>query len=118
MEETMKTILIVAAVAAMTTVAAQAQPAMSSGPTCLRSTDIKDTKTPDSRTIIFDMNDGSVYRNDLKNDCPQLNFNGYAYVATPPDQICGNLQAIKVLRTGSVCLLGPFTKVKDGRIHD
>jgi hypothetical protein len=108
----MKTFLIAGAVALLTATAAQAQPA-SSGPVCLRSTDIKDTKTPDTRTIIFHMNDGSAYRNDLKNDCPQLNFQGFAYTATPPDQICGNLQSIRVLRTGSVCMLGAFTKIAD-----
>jgi len=111
----MKSFMIAAGFALVAASAAQAQPAPSSSPVCLRGTDIKNTTTPDTRTILFKMNDGTIWRNDLKNDCPQLNFNGFAYVATPPDQICGNLQAIRVLRTGSVCLLGPFTKVKDGR---
>jgi len=110
----MKTFLIAGVVTLLAATAAQAQSGMSNGPVCLRSTDIKDTKTPDTRTIIFNMNDGTVWRNDLKNDCPQLNFQGYAYTATPPDQICENVQSIRVLRTGSVCLLGPFTKVSSG----
>lgn len=74
-------------------------------------TSIKDTKVTDDRTILFKMYDGSVWKNTLVGACPELRFNGFSYVATPPDQICGNLQSIRVIHSGSVCLLGPFTQV-------
>jgi len=87
--------------------AVQAAPA-----TCLQSHLIRDTKVTDDRTIVFHMLDGSVWQNTLVNACPELKFNGFSYVENPPDQICGNLQTIRVIRAGSVCLLGPFTQVK------
>jgi hypothetical protein len=91
--------------------AAQAQSPSSSGAVCLKTWQIKDTKTPDDRTIIFHMNNGDVWKNTLRNSCPELQFNGFEYTATPPDEICGNLQTIRVIRAHSVCVLGPFTKV-------
>jgi hypothetical protein len=84
-------------------------------PICLRSHEIQDTKVTGDRTIEFRMLDGSVWQNTLVNSCPELKFNGFSYVATPPDQICGNLQSIRVIRSGAVCLLGPFTKLKPSR---
>ena len=114
----MKIFLIAGAVALLTAAAVQAQPVSSAGgATCLRGVDIRDTRTPDDKTIVFHMNDGTVWRNDLRNSCPQLNFNGFGYVVTPPDQICGNLQSIRVLQTGQICQLGAFTKVSPGD-HD
>jgi hypothetical protein len=81
------------------------------GNTCIRTTLIDHTKAPDDRTIIFAMKNGAVYQSTLPTICPQLSFNGFSYVATPPDQICGNLQSIRVIRTGSVCLLGPLVQI-------
>jgi hypothetical protein len=72
---------------------------------------IDHTKTPDDRTILFTMKNGAVYRSTLPATCPQLSFNGFSYVATPPDQICGNLQTIRVIRTGAVCMLGPLVQM-------
>jgi hypothetical protein len=84
-------------------------------PVCLQSHEIKDTKVTRERTIEFRMLDGSVWQNTLVNACPELRFNGFSYVATPPDEICGNLQSIRVIRSGSVCLLGPFVKIVPSR---
>ena len=89
--------------------------AAQAAPICLQSHEIQDTKVTSDRTIEFRMLDGSVWQNTLINSCPELRFNGFSYVATPPDQICGNLQSIRVIRSGSVCLLGPFTKLKPSR---
>ncbi|HEX3675210.1 MAG TPA: hypothetical protein VHU87_13135 [Rhizomicrobium sp.] len=77
--------------------------------TCLRSMDIDHTSVPDGRTLLFHMKDGHVWKNALMNDCPGLKFNGFIYDASPNGEICGNLQTIRVLHTGSVCMLGPFT---------
>jgi len=82
---------------------------------CLKTYLIDHTKTPNDRTIIFYMKDGSAYQSTLLADCPQLSFNGFSYVATPPEDICGNLQSIRVVRSHSVCLLGPFVQIAPAR---
>lgn len=99
----------VLAVSCVSATGAFAEPA--TGNTCIRTTLIDHTKTPDDRTIIFTMKNGAVYQSTLPAVCPELSFNGFSYVATPPDQICGNLQSIRVIRTGSVCLLGPLVQI-------
>lgn len=91
--------------------AAQAQDAPKPAPKCLRTIDIRDTKTPDDKTIIFHMNNGDVWRNDLRGTCSGLTFNGFRYDVTPTDEICGNQQIIHVLRTHAVCALGAFSAV-------
>jgi hypothetical protein len=106
----MKSILLAAAIAAGTLSTAQAQDAMPSAPPkCLRTFDIRNTTTPNDKTIIFHMNNGKLWRNDLRGTCSGLTFNGFAYDVTPPDEICGNQQIIHVLRTHAVCALGPFS---------
>jgi hypothetical protein len=105
----MKPLLIAAAVAASLISAAHAGDA-APAPKCLRTIDIQNTTTPDDKTILFHMNNGKVYRSDLRNSCNGLKFNGFSYDVTPPNEICGNLQVIHVLRTHAVCALGPFTE--------
>jgi len=108
----MKSLLIATAIAAGLTSSAQAQDtAASKGSICLRTLDISSTTTPNDKTILFHMRGGKVWRNDLRGTCSGLSFNGFAYDVTPADQICGNLQIIRVLRTHAVCSLGPFTEV-------
>jgi hypothetical protein len=87
-----------------------AQPA-SKPNVCLKTYLIDHTKSPDDHTILFTMKDGSVYQSNLTGNCPQLSINGFSYVATPPSDVCGNLQSIRVIRTGSVCLLGPLVQI-------
>lgn len=87
-----------------------AQPAQKAN-ICLKTYLIDHTKSPDDRTIIFTMKDGSSYQSNLTGNCPELSINGFAYVATPPSDVCGNLQSIRVIRTGSVCLLGPLVQI-------
>lgn len=89
---------------------ALAQPAPQSN-VCLKTYQIDHTKSPDDHTILFTMKDGSVYQSKLTGNCPQLSINGFSYVATPPSDVCGNLQSIRVIRTGSVCLLGPLIQI-------
>jgi hypothetical protein len=78
---------------------------------CIQTWQIDHTKAPDDKTVIFYMRGGSAYQSTLQSMCPELRVNGFAYVATPPAQICGGLQSIRVLRTGSVCLLGPLVPI-------
>lgn len=111
METKMKAALFAAMMVLTGASAVQADDAPASKQVCLRTIDILNTTTPDDKTIIFHMNNGKVWRNDLRGSCNGLKFNGFAYAVTPPDQICGNLQIIHVLRTHAVCSLGAFTEV-------
>jgi hypothetical protein len=91
---------------------ASAQPASvsSSGNVCLKTIQIDHTVVPNEHTILFYMKDHKVWQNTLKGgDCVGLRFNGFVYAPTPPDQICGNLQTIRAIQTGSVCMMGSFT---------
>ena len=76
---------------------------------CINTMQIDHTTVPDPRTILFYMRGGKIWKNALRNDCIGLKFYGFAYQATPPNQICGNMQTIRVLQIGSVCMLGAFT---------
>jgi len=75
---------------------------------CIRSTDIDHTKAPNDHTILFFMKDGKVWKTTLQSDCPELTVNGFQYGPTPPDNICGNAQTIRVLKSGAVCEMGPL----------
>jgi hypothetical protein len=114
----MKAIALAAALltaSSMSAATAQTATPLAHGNVCLKSYLIDHTKTPNDRTIMFYMKDGSAYQSTLPTLCPQLSFNGFAYVATPPDEICGNLQSIRVVRSGSVCMLGPLVQVAPKR---
>jgi hypothetical protein len=89
---------------------ALSQPAAKSN-ICIRSYQIDHTKAPNDRTLIFYMKNGAAYQSTLVSNCPQLGVYGFSYMPAPPDQICGNLQSIRVIRTGSVCVLGPLVPI-------
>lgn len=106
----MRRILIGAALAALAVGTAQAQPAtVMNGTTCLKTVLVDHTQVVDPVTILYFMKGGEVWKNSLNNPCTTLPHNGYIYMPTPPDNICGNLQRIKVIQTGEVCELGAFT---------
>ena len=77
-----------------------------SSPVCIRTLDIDHSKAPGDRTIFFYMKNGSVWRATLGSDCPELRFNGFEYGPTPPNNICANMQTIRVLKSGAVCEIG------------
>lgn len=83
------------------------------GPQCILSRNINHTETPDDRTILFVMNDRTVIKNTLLVPCSGLTMasNGFAYAPTNPatGEICGNMQTIRLIRTGQVCMLGAFS---------
>ncbi|HEX4534947.1 MAG TPA: hypothetical protein VH000_11995, partial [Rhizomicrobium sp.] len=60
-------------------------------PVCLRINQIRDTRSPDNRTILFHMTNGTTWKNSLPQDCNGLPFNGFSYT-TSLDKICSNLQ--------------------------
>ncbi|HEY1630386.1 MAG TPA: hypothetical protein VGF56_03685 [Rhizomicrobium sp.] len=76
---------------------------------CIRSRDIDRTSVPDDRTVLFHMKGGKVWKSAMMAPCAGLRFHGFVYDASPNGDICGNLQTIRVITTGSVCALGPFT---------
>lgn len=105
----MKAIAIAVLAALVAATAARAQPDTTmGGNVCIKTNWIDHTKAPDDRTILFYMRDHKVWMTHLSNLCPQLRINGFIYMPTPPDQICGNLQSIRVIRSGAVCMMGPL----------
>ncbi|HVZ69684.1 MAG TPA: hypothetical protein VG891_09485 [Rhizomicrobium sp.] len=106
-----KTMSLAAIALTLGTTVAFAQPATvsSSGNVCLKTILIDHTETPDTKTILFFMKNGTAWKNTLKSDCIGLRQNGFIYMPTPPDQVCGNFQTIRTIETRSVCVLGPFT---------
>lgn len=107
----MRRILIGAALATALAGTALAQPAtvMGSGTVCLKTILVDHTKIQDAHTVLYFMKDGSAWQSNLKEACTTLPHNGYIYMPTPPDNICGGLQMIRVIQTKEVCELGPFT---------
>ena len=91
-------------------VAAQDQPRR----VCLNSTDIRNTHAVDSRTILFTMRNGDVWRNTLAAPCPSLVSQGAGSFTevSHTDFICAETQHITVAVSGAVCRLGAFDRVK------
>jgi hypothetical protein len=100
---------LVAATLVLTTASATA------APVCLDSHRIDHTTVPDSRHILFYMQDGSQWSNELKGACPGLKFNGFIYRPFADRQICENMQTIRVIEDRSVCMLGSFTNLAPAR---
>jgi hypothetical protein len=83
-------------------------------PVCLQSTRIDHTDVPDDRTIIFHMRDHSTYRAHLIDRCVGLanDPRGFTYSPIPgSEDICANLQTIRLNTTHAVCLVGAIEKV-------
>ncbi|MEP6830711.1 MAG: hypothetical protein ABI963_10255, partial [Rhizomicrobium sp.] len=107
-----------ALLAALLTVAA-VMPAEAAGKICLQTRNIKDSTPKDDGTAItFKMNDGSVWRNDLKGRCPDLKYNGFAWtIRNPSGTVCENEETIEVIRSGEICALGKFTQIEPSRME-
>ncbi len=75
--------------------------------TCLYTPRIDHTQVLDSRTLLFHMKGGKIWKNTLKSDCSGLRFHGFVYT-THDMNLCANQQSIRVLESGSVCMLGAF----------
>jgi hypothetical protein len=68
---------------------------------------IDHTKVVDAQTILFYMRDGKIWKNMLHAPCRGLLYHGFSFV-THQDLVCANAQAIQVIQTGQVCVLGDF----------
>ena len=63
-------------------------------------------------SILFKMRDGGSWRNTLRAPCPDLVFEGFAWTIRNPDNtVCENMESLRVLRSGEICMLGKFTRV-------
>ena len=76
---------------------------------CLQSYQIRETSVKDTHTILFHMQNGSVWRNTLRAECPGLKWYGFVYSLRGTNEICSNMESIRILRTHEVCMLGEFT---------
>ena len=101
------------AVALLATGIVTSAPAHAAAPICISTEDVVDTQPQDDgKAILFRMRNGAVWRNDLKGACPDLRFDGFIWTVRNPDQtVCENMQSLRVLRSGEICVLGKFTQV-------
>lgn len=78
---------------------------------CISVAFIDHTRVLDDSTILFYMRGGKILKNALVDKCVGLRIatRGFTYSAGTIDQVCGNLQTIRVNDTGQICMLGPFT---------
>jgi hypothetical protein len=88
-----------------TTTAAGAQPF------CLDSRNIRDSRAVGTRTVMFQMIDGSRYRAALAQDCPGLNFNGFSIFPANSDRVCAGLQLIRTFKDHQVCRIATIDPV-------
>jgi len=86
--------------------------AQTAAPDCLRSDMIDHTTVPDNRTILFHMRGGAVWKNTLPAPCVGLDFPGGFEYATFHDEVCANVEVIRVLKEGTRCKLGAFSPAK------
>lgn len=76
---------------------------------CVSERDIvSSTPSKDGRQIAFKMRNGQVLVNRLQGRCSDLRFNGFVWVLRGNNQICENMQTLRVLQSGQTCMLGKF----------
>ncbi len=80
---------------------------------CIDTRNIRNSNVKDhGAAILFQMNDGTQWRNELQGKCPDLDFEGYVWTIRNPDgSVCEFEQTLRVLQSGEVCTLGKFTRV-------
>ena len=104
-------------------VAALAAPDTSAAVTtrdCVTTHTLRSTAVLDDQTILFQLRDGSVWKNTLDYSCPSLGFNeAFSYVSHGA-QLC-DLDTIKVFEpygsSGATCGLGKFER-QSGTMHE
>ena len=76
---------------------------------CLDADHIVSTTVVDDRTVLYHMRGNVIWKNTLPRPCPGLKFQQGFSEEIRSGFVCSNTQMIRVLRTGAVCSLGPFT---------
>ncbi len=69
---------------------------------------VSTTPSRDGRLLTFKLQDGRVLVNRLQGRCSDLRFNGFVWVLRGNDDICENMQTLRVLQSGQTCMLGKF----------
>ncbi|GEM_PF-1384579 len=87
---------------------------------CVTTYNLRSTAVLDDQTILFQLRDGSVWKNTLDFSCPSLGFReAFSYVSRG-SQLC-DLDTIKVFEpygnSGVTCGLGKF-ELQDGSMRD
>jgi hypothetical protein len=108
-EISMKKFLIAAGLASIGLAGAAISPAQA---LCVSERDVVSTESKDGKNLIFRMRDGRTLVNHLKGTCNDLKFNGFVWVLHGTNDICENVQSLRVLQSGQVCVLGRFDDVK------
>ena len=95
--------------------AAIATPAMA---LCISEQDVVST-TPsnDGRQLTFRLRDGRVLVNHLKGICNDLRFNGFVWVLHGTNDICEDMQTLRVLQSGQTCVLGKFEPARSAPVR-
>jgi hypothetical protein len=87
-------------------------------PVCIESNRIDRTEVPDDTQILFHMLDGSIYRARIQGNCSGLHIDtrGFTYEPIPgSNEICSNLQTIRLNTYQSVCMIGDISLIKSAR---
>jgi hypothetical protein len=84
-------------------------PPPAAAPYCINIAQIDHTQIIDDQTILFHLRGGVTLRNTLQDRCVGLRMasRGFTYVVRG-EEVCGNLQSIRVNDNGAICELGPF----------
>jgi len=78
-------------------------------PVCLDVNRIDHTQVLSDHQILFYMYGKKIWVNNLTNRCATLTSqDGFVWESSIP-KYCDNLETIRVIRSGEVCLLGAFT---------
>jgi hypothetical protein len=78
---------------------------------CLRSDHIQRKTIVDNRTIVFDLDDGTKWKNTLQHDCAGLKLADGFSMKLRDNYVCANRQPIRLTPHGNTCYLGGFTQV-------
>ena len=79
---------------------------------CVNQQDVVSTESKDGKNLVFRMRDGRTLVNHLQGTCNDLRFNGFVWVLRGNNDICENVQSLRTLNGGQVCVLGKFETVK------
>jgi hypothetical protein len=104
---------IVAALALMVTLVAS--PTFAN--TCLKTSDIVSSSSKDGKLLVFQMRNGQTLVNHLQGVCPDLEYNGFVWTVRGVGTVCENMQSLRVLNSGQVCVLGKFDAPTDKRVN-
>jgi hypothetical protein len=68
-------------------------------------------------SLDFKMRDGTIWRNTLQGQCPDLKWNGFVWTIPGDTQVCEGGESLRVIHSGEVCLLGKFEKVNQSKTN-